>query len=209
MRVFFAIAVIVLYSICGNCQALKREHVTKKDKMNGVFLKFNYSAKDSYGVINLILKKDNTYSYSVNTFATHKISEGKWKMVKDLLVLESTFQMDNVPAEISYEKNAKFVDSFDIAVVQNFKGELLMDAFVLINNDTIKCLPMIGKCNASFERIDSVKVVFENGMSSKWITVKSDERKIGLTVLTDASIGNYLVMNKRKFKLNGNYLRQQ
>lgn len=117
--------------------------------------------------------------------------------------------MDNIPAEISYGENRKFVNSFDIAVVENINHEPLTDVFVLVNNDTIKCLPMIGMCNCVFEKIDRVKIIFENGMSSEWIPVKFNEGKIALTVLTDVSIRNYVVMNKRRFKLDGNYLRQQ
>ncbi|MEV4886800.1 hypothetical protein MRBLMN1_005377 [Chitinophaga ginsengisegetis] len=208
MRTIFIVVIITLFSIYGNCQTLKKEPVAKSDRMNGVFLKFNFSAKDSHSVIRLILKRDSTFSYRANTFATHEISEGKWKMSKGLLILESTFQMDDIPAEVNYGGNGKFVDSCDIAVVENIKHELLTDAFVVVNNDTIKCLPMIGKCNSSFEKIDRVKIVFENGMSSEWIPVKFNEKKVALTVLTDIPIRNYVVMNKRKFKLVGNHLRQ-
>jgi len=208
MRASFIVTIIIFFSICGNCQTLTKDLITKDDSRKGIYLKFSYSAKDSYGVVNLILKKDNTFFYSSNTFATHEISEGRWKMSKGLLILESTFQLNNIPAEVSNEQNRKFVDSFNIAVVENIKHEFLTDAFVAINNDTIKCLPMIGKCNGLYEKIDSVKIVFENGMSSKWIPIKFNDRKIALTVLTDISIRNYIVMNKRKFKLDGNYLRQ-
>jgi hypothetical protein len=209
MRVFFTVAIIISFSVSGSCQTLQKEHIAKGDKMKGVFLKFNYSDKDGYAVVSLILKRDSSFSYSANTCLAHEISEGKWKMSKDLLILESTFQMDNIPAVLSYGENRTFVDSFDIAVVENSKHELLTDAFVLVNNDTIKCLPMIGKCNRLLEKIDRVKIVFENGMSSEWISVKFNERKIALTVLTDTSIRNYVVMNKRRFKLDGNSLRQQ
>lgn len=209
MRVFLIAAIIISFSEPGSGQTLKKEPITKSDRMKGIFLKFNYSDKDGYGGVSLMLKRDSTFSYGINTCATHEISEGKWKMSKDLLILESTFQMDNIPAEISYGENRKFVDSSVIAVVENVKHELLMEAFVLVNNDTIKCLPMVGMCNGLFEKIERVKIVFENGMSSAWIPVKVNERKIALTILTDVSIRNYIVMNKRKFKLDGNYLRQQ
>ncbi|MFX1706515.1 hypothetical protein PV783_21280 [Chitinophaga sp. CC14] len=208
MRTIFIVVIITFFSIYGNCQTLKKEPVAKNDKMNGVFLKFNFSAKNSHSVISLILKKDSTFSYHANTFATHELSDGKWKMHKGILILESTFQMDNIPAEVSYGGNRRFVDSCDIAVVENIKHELLTDAFVIVNNDTIKCLPMIGKCNSLVEKIDKVKIIFENGMSSEWIPVKFNEKKIALTVLTDIPIRNYVVMSKRKFKLVGKHLMQ-
>jgi len=207
MKVFFIVAVIIFFSICGNCQTLKKERITKNDRIKGISHKFNYSAKDSYGLVSLILKKDNTFSYSANTIGSHQISEGSWKISEGLLILNSTFQMDNIPAEISNGENRKFVDSSNIAVVENIKHELLTDAFVVVNNDTIKCLPMIGMCKGGYKKLDSVKIVFENGMSSEWIPIKFNERKIALTVLTDVPIRNYVVMDKLRFKLDGNYLR--
>ena len=208
MKVLFIVAVINFFSICGNCQTLKKERITKNNRMKGISLKFNYSAKDSYGFVSLILKKDSTFSYSANTIGTHQISEGTWKLSEGILILASTFQLNNVPAEIGNGENRKFVDSCDIAVIENIKHELLTDAFVVVNNDTIKCLPMIGMCKGGYKKLDSVKIVFENGMSSEWIPIKFKERKIALTVLTDVPIRNYVVMNKLRFKLDGNYLRQ-
>lgn len=175
--------------------------------MQGISHKFYYSAKDSHGLVSLILKKDKTFSYSANTIGTHQISEGSWELSEGILILESTFQMNNIPAEISSLENRKFVDSCDIAVVENVNHELLTDAFVVVNNDAIKCLPMIGMCKGEYEKIDSVKIVFENSMTSGWMPVKSNERKIALTVLTDVPIRNYVVMNRRRFKWHGNYLR--
>ncbi|WPQ63675.1 hypothetical protein SIO70_02220 [Chitinophaga sancti] len=208
MKVFFIVVSIIFFSLCGNCQTLKKERITKNDRMKGISLKFTYSSKDSYSFVSLILKKDNTFAYSANTIGTHQVSEGTWKLSEGLLILESTFQMNNIPVEISNLDNRKFVDSCDIAVVENVKHELLTNVFVVVNNDTIKCLPMIGMCNSGYDKIDSVKIVFENGMSSGWIPIKFNEKKIAITVLTDVPIGNYLVMNERRFKLDGNYLKQ-
>lgn len=209
MKVPFITIIITLFSIHGNCQAFEKEYLTKNDEEKGVFLKFNYTAEDSYGVINLILMKDSTFLYSINTNVNHGVSEGKWTMSKNILMLESTFQTDNVPVEISCDNNRQFVDSSSIAIVENIKRELLTDVFVLVNEDSIKCLPMIAKCNGSFEKINRVKVVFENGMSSKWIVVKGDKKKVAITVLTDVSIRNYIIINKQRFRLDGKYLRQQ
>ena len=207
MKILFITTIIALCSIHGNCQTLEKKLLTKDDSNKRVLSKFSYSASDSYGVINLILMKDSTFLYSVNTNLHHEISEGKWTMSENILKLESTFQTDNVPVEIRCENNRQFVDSANIAIVENVRHELLTDAFVLVNEDSIKYLPMIAKCSGSFEKINRVKVVFENGMSSKWIAVKEGERRIAITVLTDISIRNYIVINER-FRLDGNYLRK-
>jgi hypothetical protein len=66
MKVFSLVSIIILFSICGNCQTLKKERVTKNDRMKGIYLKFNYSAKDSYNVVNLILNKDSGYSNRIS-----------------------------------------------------------------------------------------------------------------------------------------------
>lgn len=207
MKVFLIVAAVIFFSMCGNCQTLKKERITKNDRMQGISHKFYYSAKDSHGLVRLILKKDKTFSYSANTTGTHQISDGTWELSEGLLILESTFQMNNIPAEISSLEDRKFVDSCDIAVVENVNHELLTDAFVVVNNDAIKCLPMIGMCKGEYEKIDSVKIVFENGMSSGWMPIKFNERKIALTVLTDVPIRNYVVMNRIRFRWHGNYLR--
>lgn len=206
MKAFWLATITILLSIQGNCQVLNKEMLTAVDKRNGMVLKFGYSAADSYGVIGLMLKKDSTYFYSLNTAGIYDVSEGKWSMYKDVLTLESTLQMDNIPAKISYDEGGTFADSFNVAIVKNIKNELLTDAFVLINNDSVKCLPMTGDCIGSFERIERVKILFENGMSSKWMTVKEGAKKIQLTVLTDTFIGNYHVMHHQKFKVSGDSL---
>ncbi|MBC9914026.1 hypothetical protein [Chitinophaga varians] len=202
MKILVLAVIVMSLSIRGSSQMLNKVVPTADDKRNGVVLKFGYSATDSHGVIWLILKKDSSYFYSLNTAGLYKVSEGKWSIYKDVLTLESTLQMDNIPAKISYDQSGTFADSFNVAIVKNIKNELLTDAFVLINSDSIKCLPMIGDCNGSFERINKVKILFENGMSSKWMMVKEGAGKIQLTVLTDTFIGNYHVMHHQKFKVS-------
>jgi len=209
MKFFWILTITVFFSKHLYGQTLRKVSLNKEDKDSSVFLEFIHRASHSYGIVSLVLKKDSTYFYSANTFTKHELSEGKWTIKRELLVLESSIQIDNVPAAISNETNGKFVNNFDVAVVKNIKNELLTEAFVLINNDTIKCLPVIGQCNASFGKINRVKIVFENGMSSKWLNIMNDTRKIQLTVLTDIPIRNYVVMHKRTFKLKGDYLIQQ
>lgn len=209
MKIFFVITLAILFSTLGNCQILVKQALTKEDKMSGVLNKYSYEATDSYAIITLILKKDNTYVYNMNSTASRGISEGKWKICENVLVLESTFQVDNVPVKINYSKNGKFVDSLNIAIVENIKRELLTDVFVLVNNDTTKCLPAIGMCNNIFKKIEKVKIVYENGMSSKWIPVKANQKKISITILTDIPLENYIVMHERRFKLSDNYLNPQ
>lgn len=206
MKLFIIIKLSLLFTIVGNCQILKRDILNQNDKVNGIFQRFTYDAKGSYGSIVLTLKRNKTYQYTINSFAYHGISEGTWQILNRMLILQSTFQLDNIPVEISYGNEGDFVDSFDIAIVRNIKHEPLTEAFVLVNNDSVRCLPVIGKCNATFDKINRVKVTFENGMSSKWIPIKDGEKKITPIVLSDIPIGNYIIMSKQKFRIDGSRL---
>lgn len=209
MKAFFAAVIVILFSSQSKSQTLTKKSLTKHDRRTGILMKFYSSANDSYGTVELLLMKDRTFLYSLNSIANHGVSQGKWEIANGVIMLESSLQTYNVPIEISIDSNRRFVDKSPIAVVENTKHELLTDAFVLVNEDSIKCLPMIGSCNGSFDKITRVKVVFENGISSKWITIEGNKNKVAITVLTDVPIGRYIVMNKQRFILSGKYLKKE
>ena len=209
MKIFFIITLITSLTLNGRCQTLKMELVTRSEEREGIFRKFSYSADDSYGIINLVLMKDSTFIYRTKTFNTHGTSTGKWTFQQDIIILTSTLQKDNIPVTLSAENGRKFVDSSVIAVVENEKKELITDAFVLVNEDSIKCLPATALCNGEFKKIYRVKVLFENGMSSQWLSVPDDQSRIALTVLTDIDITNYIIMTDQRFCMKGKYLSQQ
>jgi len=199
--------ILLMSSLSGVCQDLQKLALTKEDSAKGVLFKYEYNATDSYGNISLFLNNDKTYTYRQTSFAINDTSEGKWEISKDQLILKSTLQKNNIPVQISYGTNGDFTGSLNIAVVKNIAKQNLTDATVLVNNDTIECLPLTGQCTGSFESIKKVKVVFENGLSSEWICIKKGETKILLTVLSEISIENYIVMDDKKFKIEDNYLK--
>ena len=139
--------------------------------MQGVSLKYSHE-EEGAGVVQLLLKTDGTFLYNKNTSADQQISEGKWVLKKEYITLNSTLQKNNIPIKLNYGNNGDFVDDLNIAVVKNIRNLPLTDAFVFVNNDSTKCLPLMGRCNCLFKTIKKVKVVFENGLSSKWISVK-------------------------------------
>jgi hypothetical protein len=204
MKIFFLCLYCFLF-FSGNCQILQRSLLTTKDSVQGILFKYEYEAKGSYGTITLILNKDNTYSYQKSSFAVEGISEGKWKIIRNRLILKSTLQK-NIPIKISYGTDGDFADGSNIAVVENIDKEPLTDVTVLVNNDSIECLPLTGQCTGSFKSIKKVKAVFENGLSSKWINVKDGETKILLTILSEIPIENYVIMHNKKFTIEDNNL---
>ena len=209
MKTLFITILILPFSLSAVCQDLRRIPLTRDDSIQGVFLRYSYEASGSYGVVSLVLKKGKTYLYRKSSFSVEGVSEGKWELSNNLIKLKSTLQEDNIPVKINYGTKGDFVDSLNIAVVKNIKNEPLTDAFVFVNSDTIKCLPLTGQCNGSFKTIKKVKVVFENGLSSKWICVKEGETKILLTVLSDMPVRTYVVMNNMRFKIDGDFLKEK
>ena len=206
MKFPYIALVILLFAFKGNAQALVKKSLSSKDRKDGVSEKFSYADKSAHGEINLLLKRYNTYSYSVNSGLFQQISEGTWRKIKGGIELESAIQKHDVPIEISDGKIGRFVDDFNIAIVRNINGELVTSAFVLVNNDTVKCLPMIGQCNCYFKTIDSIKIQLENGMTSKWMPVRKDQKKVVITILTAISIEKYLVMPNQRYRLSGSHL---
>lgn len=204
--IIFVPAILTICSMQVNGQTLKRVSSSKAERVKGTFMKFEYYPKDDFAGCELILKKDGTYSYGQHACVSSSKSEGRWTIHQQVLTLESTLQQDNIPVLLSNEGGV-FVDSSKIAIVRNNRNELLTDAFVLVNSDTVKCLPYAGMCVGSFEKINRVKVLFENGMSSKWIPVEAGRDRVSLIVLTDEQIAVYMVMHNRRFKMRGRYLK--
>ncbi len=207
MKRSIIISAIIVVALNAYCQTMIKISPTTEEKKRGVFLKFRDIDNDSYGFIELILKKNNTYRYVRGTDVTNRISEGKWKKSKDIIILESTFLQDNLPISVSCDGSGKFAEGSKIAVVENAKHELLTDIFVLVNNDAIRCLPLTGQCTGEFDRIERVKILCENGMASKWINVVGGERKVKITLLTDINISRYIIMDKVRFKIKGDTLK--
>ncbi|NLR63698.1 hypothetical protein HGH92_05200 [Chitinophaga varians] len=204
----WSILIPALLAICStqvNAQMLKRVALSKAERNNGFFMKFGYYPKDDFADCGLVLKKDGTYTYWQHTCLSGGRSEGRWTVRQRILTLESTLQQDNISVLLSDDDGA-FVDSLKIAIVRNSRNEALHDVFVLVNHDTVRCLPTIGLCVGTFEKISRVKVVFENGMSSAWIPVEAGRNRVSLVVQTEEEIASYVVMHNRKFKVKGRYL---
>ncbi|MBV8252260.1 MAG: hypothetical protein JO154_06590 [Chitinophaga sp.] len=199
MRLFIAAIIAIIFVIPGYGQSLKKVRLNEEDRKSGVYLKFIYS--EDYGFISLVFKKDSTYAYYQRGCATYSRSEGRWRKVNGVFVLESTFKEDNVPVELLDSVNGKYVDSCDIAIMYDAKQKVLTEAYVLINNDSTVCLPDLGGCNRPYGTINRVKVKFYNGISSMWVPIKPGTRKVHLRVLAEMPLWDYMVMDRWTFKI--------
>ena len=135
-------------------------------------------------------------------------STGHWKISKDILTLNSDIQSNDLPIKLIYRsKEGSESDIKKIALIKDLKGSIIDYAFVYINNDTISCMDGDLICTGQYEKIDSIRVGFENhGISSKWIPVKTFDGVLQIIIQTNRDLRNYIVLNNEKYKCSVNGL---
>ena len=182
-------------------QDLTMRKLTTEDKSNKIIGKYEYNAKGHYGIIKLSLFSNGVFRYELALFNKDVFSEGKWIQKKDTLILNSTITNNHIPIKLIYSNDSSnLIDGFKIAIVRNLKGDYLRDGMVNINNDSIKCVPEGGFCTVKYETIDSLKIVFENGLYSNWIKVTGKKyASIIPIVQTKFLIASYEPLDNRKY----------
>lgn len=188
-------------------QYLKAKKLTKSDIEKNVRSRYEFNA-DYFGEI-LLLYNDGRFKYSESSCLFSFYSTGRWKMADKILVLDSDIKKGAVPASISYSNDTTDIfESSRFGIVKNRKGEPLTSAFVNINVDSVQCFPAYGSCAGSYKTIDSVRLKFENGFTSKWMKVLNrPEQYILIRVETDLEIESYTSFDNAKFRLVGNDLK--
>lgn len=183
-------------------QELSVKKISQKERNRGIIYKYVYEASNSYNVINLILNKDKTYEYENLSNVYISYSKGVWDIKKDVLVLNSFVKNKEIPVKILYIDTVDIAQKQKIHVVKNNKNEPLTDIYVYINNDSTKCLPLVGSCSKEFDQIDSVKIQYENGLTSSWIKVQNRSYEaLSVVIDTDLNLSNYQVFNNKKYKM--------
>lgn len=203
MRLFILFFLLLTYAMNGVGQDLKKTRLSKTDILNGVKYKYEYNETGAYYHIQLLLFKNGIYKYVLGSFARTLFSEGKWAIKGGMLLLNSNISKNAVPASISYSSDTgRVVNGFKIAIVANRKGQLMTDAFVNINVDSVKCLPLAGACVGTYGTIDSLRLLFENGLSSKWMKVKDvPDKNIHITVEVDQLLSQYTAFDEFRCKM--------
>jgi hypothetical protein len=96
-----------------------------------------------------------------------------------------------------------FFTRLNIEVVQNLRHELLLDAFVAVNQESNVCSPLTQNCLGNHVTIDSVKIIFENGCSSTWLQVEKREFDTILPVLQlDFPMSRYWGFSNKRFRFD-------
>lgn len=190
-------------SIQTQAQDLILTKLTAKDRKDGVQSTYTY-VSPPHGEGQLLLYKNGTfyYSHSVAMQSEDMFSQGNWFKKGDTLILDNAIKNGHVPIQLSYSMDSThLLDSFRIGVVKNLKGDEMPDGLVAINRDSNICLPSYGgMCREQYKTIDSIKVVFENGLSSGWL--KIEDRPFALVtpvVQTSFPITFYMVFDQQKY----------
>lgn len=177
--------------------------LTAKNKKERVRSVYNY-VSPPHGRGELLLYQNGTFYYrhSVAMQNEDVFSRGTWFKKGDTLVLDNAIKIGQIPIQLSYSMDSsQLLDGFRVGVVKNLKGEEMPDGLVAINRDSNICLPSYGgMCREEYKSIDSIKVVFENGLSSGWLKI-ADRPFVLVTpiVQTNFLLSNYLVYDQKKF----------
>ena len=201
-KIILTICFLVFTNSLLFAQELMKSKCKEEDKKNNTLSSYEYNATDHYMVIKLLLYRDSTFQFTLSSFNRDLFSEGKWTEKDSTLILRSYLSRENIPVNILYSDSLNRINNFKIGVIKNLKGEEMPDALALINNKSIKCIPSYGICNNDFESIDSIKIYFESGPSSKWLQIeKSKYSQIIPIVQVNFLISNYMFFEGRKFRI--------
>jgi hypothetical protein len=198
IQLFFYTIVLSNYL---NGQALLKRALTFEEKKNKVICAYEYNGSGHYSFIKLLLYENGDFYYSIYSANQNIFSEGKWSKKGKVLYLTSSIQNNNLPVDLTYSTDtSKIIGGLRVGIIKNAKGQELNEGMVRINNDTTKCVPAWGICTGIYKTIDSIKIYFGNGISSKWIKVdKKDWELIIPIVKVDFSIPSYMTLNNRKY----------
>jgi len=190
MRLFILFFLLLIYAINGTGQDLKEMRLNKTDIQNGI--KYKYEYNETYYHIQLLLYKNGLYKYVLRGCIRALFSEGKWAIKDGILLLNSSISKNAVPVSVSYSDTGRIVNGSNIVIVANRKGRLRTDVLVNINVDSVKCLPFGGGCVGTYSTIDSLRLLFDNEFSSKWMKVKDvPDKNIYITVEVDQDFWRY------------------
>lgn len=185
--------------------------LTAKNKKDRVLSVYEY-VSPPHGRGQLLLYQNGTFYYrhSVAMQSEDVFSRGRWFKKGDTLVLDNAIKNGQIPVKLSYSMDSsQLLDGFSVGVVKNVKGEEMPDGLVAINRDSNICLPSYGgMCREKYKSIDSIKVVFENGLTTGWLKI-ADRPFVLVTpvVQTNFLLSNYMVYDQSKFRIDKSSLK--
>ncbi len=185
---------------------IKKIPLTKDDKSKGILLKYAYLPKGVYHVgTTLALYKSGRYEYNERDGGQGFYSFGKWKINHKILTLNSDLQQNEVPIKIHYVIDSNVEAKTKIGEVYDKKrNNIIYEAHVLVNNDSTSCIPSLLTCKGSYTKIDSVRILFGDRMSSKWTKAENIPfQRLQFIIVTDEDVRAYIPMHNQYFVIKG------
>lgn len=210
VKFFLIFCLIFIISNITFSQELKEVKLISHEKKQGIAYKYEFSEHDAYGVVSLLLFDNKTYQFFVKKFDGDGFNIGKWVMHGDTLSLKSDILPDSIPLKLEYMNDTVGLGHhFRVNIVKNLQDQQMTDAFVFINSDTIRCLPFAERCLGNYESIDSIKVVLENGLSSRWVRVfNNNSCRIAPIIETNYILSKYIPFGTRQYLISKSILKQ-
>lgn len=199
--------VSLLSTVLSFTQDYHRVSLSQADKKTGIVAKYDYGLAEEGGEILLYL--NGTYAYSAAKNIIGKVfNSGSWIISHHVLVLTSTLGEGRLPLLVEYVDDTNAAPKTKLQWVHNAKGEMVEEAFVAINHDSISCSPLMDTCLGRYTSIDSLKVwVGNTGCSSRWVKIKSGGyQQLKLTIPVDVDFNRYQAFNRKKFRVVGRRL---
>lgn len=173
MKSLFSLILLSLTTFANlYSQSLIQEELSKEELRKGANSKYTFSEGEGNHEISLTLYNNRTYYYEETNNGLPRINLGSWKMVGNKLLLKENIDKNNIAIMVNYinKKDSTYPGIFQLVI--NLNNEIQNDAMVYVNTDSVQCLPLTGTCLGSFKTIQRVKLVFENGCTSGWISIK-------------------------------------
>lgn len=199
-NIYFLIVSLLL--TCSNLfsQSLVQEEVSTEDLRNEVYKKYNFSEGEGSHEMSLVLFKNNTYKFEETRDGVPRINMGSWKIKDKVLFLKDNINKDKLPISVQFITKADSLFKGFFQIVRNLKGEILNDAMIYVNNDSVQCLALTGTCIGSFKSINRIKVAFENGFTSGWVSIKRKPfEQLSFTILSNYNITNYAALKSAMY----------
>lgn len=167
---------------------------------DSTYATYQYRDSDGFSGTDISLNYNKNFYYSTGTDLQQFFSKGTWFIIKDTLILRSSIQKDEIPITIKVVSEEP-QDSLIIDQVKNMNQDIVKDATVYFNNDTLKrCMPVFNECTAIRHGIRKIKLTFNNNALTKWHELGNIENgKIQVIVNVDFSLDNYKFLADKKY----------
>ena len=175
-----------------------------------VFATYKCNKNDRKGIESIILYTNGRFHYSFRHHIYEMFSSGKWVIENKILLLNSIFQKDDLPIKILLNETKSNTEYGSFEWIRNSNRDILKDAQVRINYDTLNsCMPIFeAQCKFKRKEIQSIQVKLSNNVTSKWYKVQQSEKLTNIVITADIDfpLESFVFFDNVKFMLSGNKL---